>query len=101
MPRKTDGQKVDDLTERVVRLETAFTHRSEKADEAAEQFRAELADLRAEVRRVADRQAAADGKQAATDQRCTALEKRADRAWQVWLAVVAAGLALLVALLKK
>jgi hypothetical protein len=29
------------------------------------------------------------------------LEKLADRHWQVWLAIIGAGLALLVALLKK
>lgn len=101
MPRKTDGQKVDDLTERVVRLETAFAHRSEKADEAAEQFRAELADLRAELRRIAERQTAADTKNAATDQRVVTLEKHGDRAWQVWLAVIAAVLAVVVAVVKR
>lgn len=35
------------------------------------------------------------------DERIKTLEKRDDRKWQVWLAIGGAGLALLVALLKK
>jgi ElaB/YqjD/DUF883 family membrane-anchored ribosome-binding protein len=101
LPRKTDGQKVDELTERVARLEAVFEVRSAQAAGEYQHVLAEFADLRSEVRRVLDRQAATDAKQTATDHRCAALEKQGDRNWQAWLALVGAGLALLVALLKK
>ncbi len=35
------------------------------------------------------------------EQRCAALEKHTDRTWQVWLALIAAGVAVIVSLVKK
>jgi hypothetical protein len=38
---------------------------------------------------------------AVLEQRCAALEKHSDRSWQVWLALLGALVALLIAIFKK
>ena len=40
-------------------------------------------------------------KLAAVEQRCVSLEKHTDRTWQVWLALIVAGIGLVVSLVKK
>lgn len=101
MPRKTDGQKVDDLTERVVRLEVRMDNLDTRTAGDSAALRVELADLRAEVRRLADRHTASEAKDAALEQRLVAVEKQHDRHWQLWLAAGGAGLAALVALVRS
>lgn len=101
MARKTDGEKVDELVREVVQMKATAAAREEQAKLDEARYRAELADLRAESRRLADRQAATEAKNAALEQRLAAGEKHDDRTWQAWLALIGAGVAVLVALLKK
>lgn len=87
MAGKTVSQKVDELTEKVVgHIPTANYRLDELKDEMAElQERVRVGEI----------------KLTDLEGRVKALEKGTDRNWQVWLALIGAGLALLVAFLKK
>ena len=95
MARKTDGEKIDDLMEKVTRIAATFEERSARSEKENEQLRAELAASREETRRVLDRLAAVEARGAATEERSKAQEKQSDRGWQMWLAALGFGFGLL------
>lgn len=101
MARKTDGEKVDDLTNQFNRLSAAMEERSRQFLLTQEQLRAEIATLRDDIKRLTDRNAATEAKNAALEERCKALEKGTDRNWQFWLALLAAGVAIVIAVVKR
>ena len=101
MARKTDGEKIDDLMERVAKIGTALDQRSAQFIDADERLRTEVTGLRDDLRRMTERNAALESRLAVVEQRCAALEKQTDRTSQVWLALIVAGVGLVVSLVKK
>ncbi len=97
----TQGERIDELTKRLdaiaLALEgvrTTVVIEIEHLEENLKRHQSELKDFQQLQLRTTERLAI-------VEQRCVALEKVSDRHWQVWLALAGAGLALLVAFLKK
>lgn len=90
----TNTEKIEQLIPKVIKLETLL---EEKADRLGH----EISLLREDFRRVQQLCDTHVQKLAALEERCKSLETGATRNWQVWLALLAAGIALLVSFLKK
>ncbi len=88
------NSRVDDLALAIERLETSSGIEIGQLKELLKDIQATIKEMNLSQSKLAERVAT-------LEQRCTALEKVADRSWQGWLAIIAAGLALLVALLKR
>ena len=98
---QTNTDRINDLVKEVAILGTKLDERSAQSSKDNEKILSELASTRDELKQTLDRVAALEAKNATLEERCQALQKLSDRGWQGWLALIGAGLALLVALLKK
>lgn len=84
---KTNTEKIEELSTLVTRELPIINY--------------QLGELQRTVQRLADQVNDLNRRLATVEQRCTTLEKHSDRTWQVWLALLVAGVGLLVSLLKK
>jgi hypothetical protein len=101
VPRPTLTERFEELTERV-RVQEASLDRQRVATElAVEHLERQLADRARVAEQLQARVAELMAKNATLDEKCRTLEKHSDRTWQVWLALLVAGVGLLVSLLKK
>ncbi len=94
MAGKTNTDHILDLQKQVEQLTTRLDERSDRFKNADEEQRADIKALEKTAEALLQRTTA-------LEQRCAALEKGGDRAWQVWLALGGAGLAVLISLVKK
>ena len=90
----TNSEKIEQLIPAVAKLETLV-------EEKADRLNREISLVRDDVRRLQQLTESHVQKLAALEERCKSLETGASRHWQVWLALLAAGVALLVSFLKK
>jgi hypothetical protein len=102
---KTQGERIEELARTVEELARKHDRLAAITEQQITHLAEGMKEVQAAVKDVAkDQQQTAmksTERTAAVEQRCTALEKLSDRGWQGWLALIGAGLALLVALLKK
>jgi hypothetical protein len=101
LPPQTNSDRINDRVQKVAILGTKLDERSAQSAKDHEHLREELASTRIELRQAVDRIVAVEARNAVLEERCQALQKLSDRGWQIWLALIGAGLALLVAFLKK
>ena len=94
MAGKTNSEHILDLLRRTEQIGTKQEERSEQFEKADKQQQADINALETKIEALPQRVAT-------LEQRCAALEKHADRTWQVWLALIVAGIGLAVSLLKK
>lgn len=98
---RTQGDRLDELTKRVDSLALAIEGLRTASTVEIAHVRELLKDVQSVVKEVQTGQTKLTERTAALEQRCAALEKQADRGWQLWLALIGAGLALIVAIFKK
>jgi DNA repair exonuclease SbcCD ATPase subunit len=109
---KSPSQRIEELTQKIGDQERRLDHLTifvelqiAKLEQGLKDCQASLKELSREQQQTATKQAerlaAVEAKNASLDERCQALQKLSDRGWQIWLALIGAGLALLVAFLKK
>jgi predicted nuclease with TOPRIM domain len=91
---KTNTEKIEELSTLVSGQLPLLKHQMEEA-------RRENSELKQSVQRLTDQVNDLNRRLTTVEQRCTTLEKHSDRTWQVWLALLVAGIGLLVSLLKK
>ena len=98
---KNHTDLIDELTKRVEANTLTIESLSTSHNLSTRNTEAGIADLKAmvkEIQTILNKQ----GERTATlESKCVTLEKHTDRTWQVWLALGAAIVALLVAFLKK
>lgn len=87
---KSPSERINDLTHHVTGQFPVFQHRLNELQTQVEALGERLRSL----------ELSASQRIASVEERTRQLEKLSDRGWQVWLALIAAGLALLVAFLK-
>lgn len=86
--------RINELAERVAVMERSLVVELRFLTDRSEEDRVEF-------HKVQDEQVRQAARLAVVEQRRTALEKTGDRTWQVWLALLAAAISLIVSLLKK
>jgi hypothetical protein len=101
MPAPTNSQKIEDL-----RRNQADTERELAVFVSTQKIRQEnleklMLDQTVTITKLQERLVDLATKITSLEERCKALELGSSRSWQVWLALLGASLALLVALLKK
>jgi len=101
VPGPTLSRRVDELTKRVQELEAVLDKYRALNDVLLKSLESQVVERVKVDDLLQNKQAEMAAKTAVVEERCRALEKHSDRSWQVWLALTGAGLALLVALLKK
>lgn len=101
MPPRTNTERIDEVAKQLQeitlqsRTQTEVSRiRTEKLEDVAKEQQATLTKLQDKLNELA-------AGIAMLEQRCAALEKHTDRTWQIWLALVGAGLAILISLVKK
>lgn len=94
MSNPTNTQKIDELTRRV-------GEHIPLAEFRLDQQHQETEGVKQRVKVLEDKEPVVLQRMAALEERCKSLEKNSDRTWQVWLALISAGVALVVSLLKK
>lgn len=94
MPPKTNTERIVELLQRVEQLGT-------KLDERSETFRDADGDQQANVKALEKANEALIQRIAVLEEKCANLQRGSDRAWQVWLALIGAGLSLVISLVKK
>jgi hypothetical protein len=101
VPRPTLTERLEGLMERVQTLEAALNRQQAIAESAVKYLEKQLVDRARAEEQLHNKFAELTAKNAALDEKCRTLEKHSDRTWQVWLALLVAGVGLLVSLLKK
>ena len=101
MPPRNNTDKINDLAREVAVLGAKSDERAANAVIAETLARERMASTEEELKEMREKHAIVEAKLAATEERCRSLEKNSDRGWQFWLAILAAGVAILIALLKK
>jgi hypothetical protein len=99
--RPTLTQLVQELTRRFDDVVSDFKEYLIVTDNDVKRLEAELAERKKAEERLSDRVDELMRKNAVLEERCRNLEKLSDRNWQGWLALIAAGVAILIALFKK
>jgi hypothetical protein len=94
-------ERFEGLAERVRKLEALFDKQQASTDWTIRNLETQLADRARVAEQLQAKVAELMAKNAALDEKCRTLEKHSDRTWQVWLALLVAGVGLLVSLLKK
>ncbi len=94
MPPQTNTDRINELSTHLTTLGVQLNERSQVFQEADRVQSADIKALEKQTEALLQRTSA-------MEQRCSALEKHSDRSWQIWLALLAAGLALLVSIVKK
>ncbi|MBY0460381.1 MAG: hypothetical protein K2V38_23955 [Gemmataceae bacterium] len=92
---KTHGDRLETIEEQLAKMERSVELNRTTSDIHSEYTKAAIRELQAIVKEMqaeAVRRAEADAK---FDQRCAALEKQADRGWQMWLGACGFGFGLL------
>jgi hypothetical protein len=98
---QTNTERINDLVRDVAILGTRVDERSSRFETTDDRQQTAIDALELLVEQLQLRLAAVEGRNVATEERCRNLEKLSDRSWQGWLALIGAGLALLVAFLKN
>ena len=88
---KTLTEKLGDLSQFVVGQLPVFEHRLNELQ----------SDVKAIEERLRQLESEAAKRHTSAEEKLRQLEKSSDRSWQFWLAILAAGVAILIALLKK
>ena len=101
MARITLTQRVESIDERLEELDRAFENHRAIADFHMDHLEAELTERAKIDDQLQAKFAEQAAKNAAMEEKIRMLEKLSDRGWQGWLALIGAGLALLVAFLKR
>lgn len=101
MAGKTPTQKIEELTNRVQDLEVALTKYQAVTDFALKTMEAQITDRTKVDDDLRNRVVDLTAKNAASEERLRTLEKLSDRSWQIWLAFIVTGLAVLAAFFKK
>lgn len=97
----TAKQLIDELKRELDKLTAAAEKQRDLNDFAHGAFDSQLKEAKEKADRSDERVRGLEIKTVDLEGRVKALEKGTDRNWQVWLALIGAGLALLVAFLKK
>lgn len=98
---QTNTDRINDLMKDVAILGAKYDERWAQALKENQQAHRELEAVRVELKELLKRLSALEAKNASLEERCQALQKLSDRGWQGWLALIGAGLAIIVALIKK
>lgn len=101
MPEPTKAELAGEITKQLQELLKDFAAFREITNLRVNLHEGQLADRVRVDDTLQQKLAELMSKVATIEERSRALEKLSDRGWQVWLALVGAGLALLVALLRK
>ncbi|MEO2089381.1 MAG: hypothetical protein ABGY75_07780 [Gemmataceae bacterium] len=94
-------QLIDELKRELDKLTAAVENQRGLNDVAHTSLDSQLKETKEKVEKIEERVRVGEIKLTDLEGRVKALEKGTDRNWQVWLALIGAGLALLVAFLKK
>jgi DNA repair exonuclease SbcCD ATPase subunit len=97
----TAKQLIDELKRELDKLTAAAEKQRDLNDFAHGAFDSQLKEAKERVEKIEERVRVGELKLTDLEGRVKALEKGTDRNWQVWLALIGAGLALIVAFLKK
>jgi uncharacterized protein YoxC len=98
---KSQALLLENLSDRVETLALAMEGLRARSGVQIDQLQALIKDIQATIKELNLSSSKLAERVAALEQRCAALEKVADRSWQVWLAIIGAGVALFVAHLKR
>ena len=101
MARSTLTQRVETIDEQLDELEDLFENQRLVAEFRLSELARQLIERVRIDEQLQNKIVELSSRLATTEEKCRMLEKLSDRGWQGWLALIGAGLALLVAFLKR
>lgn len=101
MARVTLTQRIESIASKLEELDRAIESLSDIADFHKDHLEAQLAERVRIDEQLQNKIVDLSSRLSTTEEKCRMLEKLSDRGWQGWLALIGAGLALLVAFLKR
>lgn len=101
MPPQTNTDRINQLARDVAVIGAKLDERTSVASVDVDVFEKRIGRIEEELKLIREKVAAIEVRAATSDERLRSLERNSDRGWQVWLSVVAAGFAFVVAILKK